>query len=339
VIVINIESIKNLWTARRVWIISASAALAVVFGVVLMFILFLGGRDQFFPGQMQIYFFNPAEGRLSAEGRPWPVGDENFLVASAISELSMTPTNRRLTSIWPSAPRDLDSPFFRYPVIYDGTLIAVFCESYLEMQPLQEALFRSAFTLTMLGLPFIDNVIIRAGDAEWTESATTIANAPEISPVRLANTQFVLYFIDESGEGLIRAYYDATDVNFQQLAREALERLIEGPVTEGAISVIPSETRIRRVIPAVETASIYVNLSSEFFTRFNGSTAQANLMIASIVNTVIENSPPGARPRQVFFLIDSARREEFHGVVDFDSGFEYNESVMVGFIPEEDEGE
>jgi len=216
--------------------------------------------------------------------------------------------------------------------MYGSTLTAVFCESYLEILPLQEALFRSAFTLTMLGLPFVDNVIIRAGNHQWAETTETIQNAPTISPVRLVDTQLILYFIDELGEGLVREYFEATDVDFQQLAREALERLIEGPTIEGVVSLVPSETRIRNVVSVTETASIYVSLSGEFLTRFSGSTAQASQMIYSIVNTVIENSPQGVRPWQVFFLIDSDRRDEFHGVTDFDTGFEYNERIVFGFV-------
>jgi hypothetical protein len=38
----------------------------------------------------------------------------------------------------------------------------------------------------------------------------------------------------------------------------------------------------------------------------------------------------------VFFLIDSDRREDFHGVSDFDLGFAWDESFMLGYVPQEE---
>jgi len=181
-------------------------------------------------------------------------------------------------------------------------------------------------------LPFIDEVTIRVDELEWTETAETIANGPIISSIRLINTTLTLYFIDESGEGLVREYYTATGVDFQQRGRDALEQLMIGSSTEGAFSAIPPETRILAVRPILETSSVYINLSGEFITRFSGGPLQARLMVAAIVNTVLANTP---QTRQVIFLIDSAREEFFPGVGDFSAAFLYDETVMVGFVPYE----
>ena len=306
--------------------------------IILVLVLRRQGRDLFSPNQMQVYFFNPAEGQLYPEGRPWPYGNQNDWVRAAIGHLRFPPSSRHLTSTWPAINPLLgeeETPFLRDIGMYGSTVIAEFYESYLEMPPLQEALFRSALTLTMVNLPFIDEVKIRVNDMEWVETAETIANRPAISSVRLGNTTLVLYFIDESGEGLVREYYTAVGVDLQRRASVALERLIEGSTIDGAFSAIPPETRVLAVIPMLdETFSVYVNLSGEFITRFSGGPAQARLMVAAIVNTVLENIP---QARRVFFLIDSSREEHIPGVADFSGVFEYDETVMVGFVPEEDE--
>jgi len=332
--------------ARRMLFVVSTIAILVVAVVTMAVIFAIGGRGTAQPGMLQVFFFNPEYGHLEPEGRPWPTDDLEFWVASgsehwdyntkivwvgsAIALLSQQPYNSRLTSVWPSL--DSDTLFFLYFHISDSTLVATFCNSYLEMAPLEEALFRSAFTLTMLSLPFVDDVVIRTGYTEFAENATTIANAPTISSAWLANTQLILYFWDDTGEipVLVREYYNAMGVDIQRRSRAALERLIEGPESENMTALIPPETRIIGVIPAPEIFSVYVNLSSEFVTRFGGSPTQARLMIQSIVNTVIENSSPPGSPaavRQVFFLIDSARHDTFPGVPDFYRGFEYDEGL------------
>ena len=318
-------------------IILSAVTLLAIASVALFFVMRGNGQIRtpgVGTGAIQIYFFNPSEGRLYAESRPWPHGTQRDWVNAAVGHLRFPPNSNNLSSTWPDINPLLGAeevPFLLDFTITEGTLYATFYESYLTMAPLQEALFRSAFTLTMVGFSFIDDVVIRVNEHEWAESAMTIANAPAISPSRIANTQLILYFIDESGEGLVREYYTAIDVDTQQRVRVAVERLIDGPTIEGAFSAIPAETRVRAVISVAEPPSVYVNLSSEFLTRFSGGPAQANLMIAAIVNTVLSNSPSA---RQVFFLIDSAREEHVPGIGDFSFGFEYNETIMMGYVEE-----
>jgi len=309
--------------------------LIAIGSVTLTLVLHRQGRDIFMPtqNQIQVYFFNPSEGRLQSEGRPRPYGYQHDWVSAAIGHLRFPPNSNRLTSTWPNINPLIgveETPFLLEFSMYESTLVANFYESYLEMPPLQEALFRSAFTLTMVGLPFIDDVKIRVNGNEWIESAATIANSPDISHAQIINTQLALYFIDETGEGLVRQYYNAVGIDAQRRAQVALERLIEGDVADGAFSVIPPETRILAVIHVIETRSTYVNLSGDFL-RLGGGPAQTQLMIAAIVNTIIENSMQDVR--QVFFLIDSSR-EQLPGIEDFTLGFEYDETVMLGYIPE-----
>jgi len=316
-------------------IILGLVVLIAIGSLTLALVLRRQGRDIFLTNQIQIYFFDPIEGRLYSEGRPQPYGNQHDWVSAALGHLRF-PNSRRLSSTWPDINPLLgveEIPFFMNFRMNENTLLIDFYDSYLQIPPLQEALFRSALTLTMVGLPFIDEVKIRVGDNEWIESAETIANAPSISPVRLTSTQLVLYYIDESGEGLVRTYYNTGEIDARRRAQMALQRLIDGPTTDGMFSAIPTETRILAVIPVEdETMSVYVNLSNDFL-RLVATPAQTRLIIASIVNTVLENSDTGLW--QVFFLIDSSR-EQLPGIDDFTRGFVYDETVMLGFVPEDE---
>ena len=325
-------------------IILGAVAILAVGSIALALVLRGQGRDIFSGNQMQVYFFHPTEGRLVSESRPWPYGHQLNWVEAAISHLRFPPNSRHLASAWPAINPLLgveETPFLKNVSIDNdtGTAILEFYESYLDMAPLQEALFRSALTLTLTNLTFIHQVEIRVEDRVFTEDATTIANQPVVSAARLANTQLILYFIDETGEGLVRQFYNAVEIDTMQRARYALEILIHGAGDDTSFSHlssgIPSETRINAIIPVSvgHTNNVYVNLSTDFLTRFSGGPTQARLTTAAIVNTVLANTTSG---RQVFFLIDSAREEHVHGIGDFSGAFEYDDSLLLGFIPNQE---
>ena len=290
------------------------------------------------PSRMSVYFFSASLGHLVAEDRAWPEGAtiEEWL-DTVISHLSAEPESRALRRTWPAATAEELISGMQMGGEYMDTLIVDFTEYYLAMPPLEESLFRSAFTKTMTGIGFVDSVKFRITDyygevIESVESASSISNNPAISPIRSSNMQFTLYFIDESMEGLVTKVYSAENVNVQQRRRVALQHLIAGQQDDGFFAAIPSETRVLGVTEDGDADAIYVDLSSEIL-NFTGTSAQARLMIYSIVNTVVANP---TSTKRVAFLINSDRLESFHGVGDFNLLFNYNERIMMGFTEYED---
>ncbi|MCL2357526.1 MAG: GerMN domain-containing protein [Defluviitaleaceae bacterium] len=279
--------------------------------------------------RLAVYFFNSAEGRLEAEFRDLPHGEVLARANAALGYFFSEPNDANLSRAWPS-DRDFSALVPRIS-LRDDTLIAVLSELYAEIPPPDEALFRAAFTMTMTGVPHIEGVVFRTENREWLESAETVANAPFISPARRTAEDFTLFFTDESGEGLITVFCENFDVNIHTRNRDILERLIERQSESGFLPLIPPETRVRDVLTEPD-AGFYIDLSSEFHSRFAGSPAQARLMIQSITHTILENDGSNI-PQRVFFLIDSDRWDEFHGVSDFNLGFVFDESFMLGFVP------
>ena len=316
----------------------AIGGMLVLSAVVAVFVYFLVGIRQQNEDYIYVYFFNAANGRLEPERRAlpteWEMSGDELLLTAAFNFVQRAPRSAALTRPWP------DMYIYRY-FLYGDKLVAEFGESFVGAEPLTEALFRSALTLTMVDLPFVNSVEIRfiADDGElkrvYEESAATIANAPSISPAVMSDQTFTLFFIHESGEGLIYESYVAPAVNLHFRNQVILETLIANQNADGVLPSIPPETRVISVNEHTEALSIYVNLSSEFFSRFNGGPMEARLMIASIANTLIENAA-GSQLRRVYFFIDSERREDFHGVAGFDLSFAFDETFLIGFAYEDE---
>ena len=322
--------------AKKTLLTTAGLLVLTVITVVLIYFV-VESRHQD-GNYVMVYFFNSTLGSLESERwdvpTNWDLSGDELLLQAAFSFVQREPNSGSLSRPWPEV--------YVYRYFLDGNMLVVeFSESYLELEPLTEALFRSALTLTMVDLSFINYVELRLIDVNgdqvqvFEESASTIANAPSISPALQSDQTFTLFFIDESGEGLIYESYVAPAVNLHFRNQVILETLIANQSSEGVLPSIPPDTRVLSVNEHREAFAIYVNLSSEFFTRFGGGPSEARLMIASIANTLIENAA-GSQLRRVYFFIESERREDFHGVADFDLGFAFDETLVIGFTYEEE---
>jgi len=314
---------------KNVIIISAAVGF-ILLTIVLGF--FLSRNFEYGAGRLPVYFFNASQGRLEPELREMPQGDIYAQLDVVLRYLANGPREASLTRLWPGGNDRISMREFLTDIYVneEGFLNAWFSDLYYEMTPVEEALFRSAFTLTVSGLP-IEGVIFRLPAGDMTQTAETIANNPMISPAQRMGEDFRFYFVDESGEGLISINYHMSDVDQHMRTTPMLERLIELQNEPGIMPLIPPETQVRSVLIAPQNPGIYVDFSAEFHRNFTGlSSHQALLMIKSVAHTVLANNPAYNR---VFFLIDSERVYDFHGVSDFNLGFTMDETVMMGFVP------
>ena len=344
-----LKSAENRFYPFRKWHMYAGIALVIIISGAIAALAFPRYVRELGTHYMPVYFFNSSAGRLDAESRPWQSTEMtiDFWIVEAINHMREGPRGS-LSGIWPdNLPfAELIKDLYMQGIwddegnLLEQLLVITFSELYNDISPIDEALFRSALTLTLTGLPYVDGVLFRVesggGEYVWesAEYASSITNAPEhITALRLSNATFTFYFIDESGDGLVTQVYSAVNVNSRQQGRAALEHLIGRTPPDGAVNIIPPDTRILDV--SADTGVIRINLSGEFLSGFSGSVSHARLMIYSIVNTVLQNTQ--ATANRVFFLINSRRVEQFHGVGDFHLGFTYNEAIMMGYEDYEEE--
>ena len=100
--------------------------------------------------------------------------------------------------------------------------------------------------------------------------------------------------------------------------RQVIEALISGPQSKDGISAIPAGTRLLSVMVEADSATVYLDFSSELVAAHPGGSAAEYCTIGSIVRTVGENFPELAR---VQLLVDGAQVESIAGHVRADQPF------------------
>jgi hypothetical protein len=100
--------------------------------------------------------------------------------------------------------------------------------------------------------------------------------------------------------------------------RQVIEALIAGPSGKDAISAIPTGTKLLSVMVEADSATVYLDFSSDIVAAHPGGSAAEYCTIASIVRTVGENFPELSR---VQLLVDGAQVESIAGHVRADEPF------------------
>ena len=169
-----------------------------------------------------------------------------------------------------------------------------FDKGYREMDSITEVLVRAAIvrtlsqvenisyiSFTIEGEPLMDN----GGAAVGTMSADMfIDNAGnEINSYEKVNLR--LYFANENGDRLVEENQRNVEYNSNiSLEKLVVEKLIEGPYSDGAYPTINPETKVVSV--TVNDGICYVNLNEDFLNQpYNVS---SDVTIYSITNSLVE---------------------------------------------------
>jgi germination protein M len=272
---------------------------------------------------VEVYFFNPRTHQLEAERRTVPESSPEAMTGYIIQMLQEHPRNGNLRRAIP------DELYWERWSLEGTTLEISFPPQYREIPPVEEVLFRASLVWTATELPFVDSVRVLVegepllnaqGEPLGLENRHNVLVGPTLNPRLIVPRNVVLYFMNEELNGLV-SERRVIDVNPNlPLERFIIENLIEGPRRAGSHSAIPAGTRIRDVETVEGICTI--NLSGDFVNRFTGLQTMAELTLYSIVHSIKANVN---HVRSVQFLIDSERRDMFHGVPDFNIFFEWDE--------------
>lgn len=178
----------------------------------------------------------------------------------------------------------------------NGQLTMNFDEHYRAMEGTKEILVRAAIVRTLTQLPEVERISFTVQGEQLMDSSglaigmmtkdTFIENAgSEINAYEKVNLH--LYFADESGTMLVeenqRNVVYNSNISIEKLV---VEKLIEGPKTEGSYPTLNPSTKIVGV--TVKDGTCYVNLNEEFLNQTNNVTS--DVTIYSITNSLVELS-------------------------------------------------
>lgn len=178
----------------------------------------------------------------------------------------------------------------------NGLLTLDFDESYQNLRGTREILARASIVRTLTQLPGVERITFTVNGEQLMDAAgaavgvmaadTFIENAGnEINAYEKVDLR--LYFANEAGDSLVEENRRNVVYNSNiSLEKLVVEKLVEGPMTEGAYPTINPTTKIVSV--TVKDGTCYVNLNNDFLNQpYN---VASDVTIYSITNSLVELS-------------------------------------------------
>jgi spore germination protein GerM len=165
-------------------------------------------------------------------------------------------------------------------------------------------------TFAALGLVWLGTRPKKAPEAPVAKKVETV---PE------GTRNVTLYFADADEPEIHGETRElAVGQRLDEQVHQVIDALIAGPSEKEGISAIPGGTKLLSVMVEADSATVYLDFSSELVAAHPGGSAAEYCTIASIVRTVGENFPELQR---VQLLVDGAQVESIAGHVRADQPF------------------
>ena len=179
----------------------------------------------------------------------------------------------------------------------DNGLLTLDCgESYHNLKGTREILVRASIVRTLTQIPDVERMAFTVRGEQLTDAAgaavgvmaadTFIENAGnEINAYEKVDLK--LYFANETGDSLVEENRRNVVYNSNiSLEKLVVEKLVEGPTTEGAYPTVNPTTKIVSV--NVKDGTCYVDLNNDFLSQpYN---VASDVTIYSITNSLVELS-------------------------------------------------
>ncbi|NIM18763.1 MAG: hypothetical protein GTO51_00705 [Candidatus Latescibacteria bacterium] len=139
-----------------------------------------------------------------------------------------------------------------------------------------------------------------------------------VSVVPEGSRAVTLFFADDENEGLVSETREvAIGTDFSEQLAQIVRSLLSGPERSG-VSAIPEGTRLLNAFYDSETATAYLDFSSELVAGHPGGSSAEYYTIAAIVRTISENA---AEVRAVQILIEGLQVGTIGGHIDANHPF------------------
>ena len=223
-----------------------------------------------------------------------------------------------------------NNPIYEYKIDETGLLTLRLSADYTVTSSITEVLRRASLVKTLCQLEGIAAVEFYIGSQPMLTSAgkpVGMLTAKDFIDSTGENTEFyqeakvLVYFSGLLGDALTEAnlkiVYDGT----MATERLILQQLLEGPISDDMLPVIPKGTVLNKV--TIRDGICYVDFNEKFMEKRDGITAE--VAIYSIVNSLTELS----NVYKVQFLINGSVRKYYQNL-DFSQPFERNLEIVEG---------
>lgn len=249
-----------------------------------------GNQEQQNGKQYNIYYVNNEETKTLTREYITETENTDELLMEFLGQLAQVPSRFEY-----EAPLAGSFSLLGY-ALDNGQLTMNFDGQYREMDSVKEVLTRAAIVRTLTQIEGIDYVSFTVqGEMLADSSGVTIGmmssdlfidNAGnEINAYEKVNLH--LYFANEDGTGLVeenrRNVVYSSNISLEKLV---VEKLVEGPVSEGAYPTVNPTTKIISV--TTKDGICYVNLDETFLNQPYSTSAEVT--IYSITNSLVELS-------------------------------------------------
>lgn len=266
----------------------------VVFAVLIMGLLFCtacAGRHEKQDGTVyNIYYVNNEETKIVAREYVSETSDGDALLEELLEQLSHISEKMDYQAL---LSKEIS---VQGHMLENGLLTLDFDESYKELRGTREILARASIVRTLTQLPGVERMAFTVegeqlmdavGTAVGVMAADTfIENAGnEINAYEKVDLK--LYFANETGDSLVEENRRNVVYNSNiSLEKLVVEKLVQGPMMEGAHPTINPATKIVSVM--VKDGTCYVNLNNDFLSQpYN---VASDVTIYSITNSLVELS-------------------------------------------------
>lgn len=212
-----------------------------------------------------------------------------------------------------------------------GLLTLDFDGSYHNLRGTREILVRASIVRTMTQLPGVERIAFTvmgeqlmdaSGAAVGVMAADTFIENEGNEINAYEKVDLKLYFANETGDSLVEENRRNVVYNSNiSLEKLVVEKLVQGPMTQGAYPTINPTTKIVSV--TVKDGTCYVNLSNEFLSQpYN---VASDVTIYSITNSLVELS----NVNRVQISVNGETNISYRENMSLNNVFERNLDILV----------
>lgn len=284
------------------------------------------GRQRAQEGALyKIYYVNNDETKLVEREYESETRDGALLLDELLEELARLSEKMEYETL---LKKEIDVTGY---TLDNGLLTLDFDESYHELRGTREILARASIVRTLTQAPGVERITFTVNGEQLTDAAgaavgvmaadSFIENAGnEINAYEKVDLR--LYFANETGDSLVEENRRNVVYNSNiSLEKLVVEKLVEGPMVDGAYPTINPATKIVSV--TVKDGTCYVNLNNDFLNQpYN---VASDVTIYSITNSLVELS----NVNRVQISVNGETNLSYRENMSLNNVFERNLDILV----------